>query len=152
MISIPPRRLVIVGIILAFLLLYRFGNVHEEHSVSGLSNKALYSLCNSARMQNIFPGPSRLSDKDFDEGMYSAGSRDTWIEDDIDSGRVHWSGEDEDTQWEYAKSARMHNVEKLLKGNATMHFRGKHLEISYAGALVRRLIYYVPPRHRQPTG
>lgn len=121
MISVPPRRILLLGFILAFLLLLKFVNFKEEHSVSGISNKAINSLCNSARMQNVFPGPKRLSDADFDNGMYSAGSRDTWLDENQDTTR--WSGEDEEVTWEYEKSARMHNVEKLLKGNATTHFR-----------------------------
>jgi hypothetical protein len=73
-------------------------------------------------MQKVFPAPKRLSEEDFDSGMYSAGSRDSWSDENDEL--AHWSEEDEDSKWEYEKSARMINTEKLLKGNATTYFRG----------------------------
>jgi hypothetical protein len=117
----PPRRFLFLGFIFV-LLFVTIVTIRQHRSVSDLSGKALNSLCNSARIQRVFPPPKRLSDEDFDNGMYSAGSRDSWL--DQDEELAHWSQEDEDSTWEYEKSARMINTEKLLKGNATTHFRG----------------------------
>jgi hypothetical protein len=122
MIYLPPRKFLLLGFVLGLLLLVEFVNVRGRHPVTGLSEKALSSLCNSAHIQRLFPPPKRLSDEDFDSGTYSAGSRDSWSDENEDS--IHWSQEDENTQWEYEKSARMINAAKLLKGNATSQFRG----------------------------
>ena len=122
MVYLPQRKFLLLGFVLGLLLLVEFVNVQGYHPVTGLSEKALTSLCNSARIQSVFPPPKRLSDEDFDSGIYSAGSRDSWSGENEDS--IHWSQEDDDTQWEYDKSARMINTDKLLKGNATSNFRG----------------------------
>lgn len=119
MIYVPPRKFLLLGAISAILILSSVTYLRQEHSISGLSTKALGLLCNTPPA----PGPERLSDKDFDNGMYSPGNRDSWLDEDEDI--AHWSGEDEDATKEYEKSAKMINIEKLLRGNATTHFRGK---------------------------
>jgi hypothetical protein len=150
MVYLPPRKFLLLGFVLGLLLLVRFVNVRGHHPVTGLSEKALSSLCNSARMQSLFPPPKRLSDEDFDSGVYSAGSRDSWSDENEDS--IHWSQEDEDMQWEYEKSARMVNTEKLLKGNATSHFRGMSSSQQQRISSHRHVIDNLRPEYQYITG
>jgi len=120
MIALPPRKMLIPGVILAFFVMFMLLNF-QEHSVTGLSSSAVHSFCDSMGIQGALPMPNKLSNASFDTGNYSTGSHDSWIDSD-DS--VQWSDEETDVQREYGKTTSMMNTNKLLKGNATASFRG----------------------------
>lgn len=116
MISVAPRKLLILAFILVLLFLYAY-------STFGISSKTLNSLCSSTHVQQVFPGPQRPSGE---ASMYSTQSEDA----------VHWTQDDI-----AAESSKMVNTDKLLRGNATLHFRGTSSVKDPPQANVIQIIY-----------
>jgi len=124
MINLPARKMLFFGIVLALLLVFTLVNFHETPSVSGISEKALYSLCKSAGMEEMIASSTRLSNHEFGSDVYSStGNPDTKFGD--KGGSAHSSKEDQDVRLVYENPTSMINTGKLLRGNATSSFRGK---------------------------
>lgn len=120
---LPARRgtALLMGIASLFMVSYIFfGHLSGPTSLpTPYTKQDIERICSSS-------GGERIGLGDFDK--YQPGSKDTWIEEDED---VHWSGDDDDLIWEYEKSAKMIDTNKLLLGPPTPHFKGIYFFIFY---------------------
>ncbi|KAG8807740.1 hypothetical protein FRC17_004291 [Serendipita sp. 399] len=126
-----PRRFVVLGLVLVLICLFLILTTQERRST--LANSAfrrhLDKLCQNRPKSPADGWPydpnfrdKKLSKEDLENGAYKAGSRDTWVFNEEDED-VHWAGDDTDMVLEFEKSANMIDVNKLLAGNLTGHFR-----------------------------
>lgn len=125
----PPRRVLALSLILAIVCTIAVLNIYSIPLSDHYKEKALDHLCHASLQKykylDSWASKARLSGSDLTVSMYSAGSKDTWVDD--PEHEPHWDEDDLDPTWEYEKSTKMTATPDIIQGNATLHFRGKRI-------------------------